>query len=156
MWLTGHSQFESDHRYLRRGLELLQVAVSSRTCPPPGHVFYSMLEDAVQHFTYELPRHMAEEEQILFPGLVGMPGTDELPALMQEHAELREVGVQFAEELERSLGKQDEQAWQRVQEAASRFARLMRAHMVHEEEVVYRILRANRQAKKLGQSEQTT
>lgn len=122
----------ADHVQVIRLLDRLDAAV---TGPTPS-ALPPVVPDAVRFFQQELPLHIDQEDDALFPPLEIHLGRDTGPcAVMRaEHEEISDLGEEF---IELAGGVFSEETWQAMVRVSSDVSNLLRSHLLKEEQILF-------------------
>jgi Hemerythrin HHE cation binding domain len=137
-------RLHGEHRYARQCLDLLHTAVSCPSCPPAGHAFLGLLQEAAAYFEHDMPRHMLDEEMNVFPRYLALEGSRDLWSLREEHQDLWVLAAEFACWVRRFVDDPTDERWRMVRQHAIELEIVARRHMVHEDEVLRRLAKAER------------
>jgi len=122
----------ADHVQVIRLLNQLDAAATGPTpsAPPP------VVPDAVRFFQQELPLHIDQEEDALFPPLEIHLGRDTGPcAVMRaEHEEISDLGEEF---IALAGDAFSEETWQAMVRVSSDVSNLLRSHLLKEEQILF-------------------
>ncbi len=132
-----------DHEYVRQSLTLIRAALTCRTTPPDGHAYWCIVRDAATYLAEELPRHMAEEEALIFPLYDGLPGSERLEDLRVEHRELALLTADVMAAVSQLAPGPLDRRWANVRALAAQLEAMLSAHMDSEEALLRKLSRSD-------------
>ncbi len=122
----------ADHVQVIALLDRLEAAVTGPL--PTSHP--SVIGDAIRFFEVELPIHIDQENDGLFPPLEDHLGRDSGPcAVMRaEHEEISGLGLRF---LELAAEEPGEASWREIERVCREASNLLRSHLFKEERILF-------------------
>lgn len=122
----------ADHVQVIALLERLEAAVTGSlpASQPP------VIGDAIRFFEVELPLHIDQENDALFPPLEEHLGRDSGPcAVMRaEHEEITDLGRRF---LDLAAGNPGAESWREMEQVSREASNLLRSHLFKEERILF-------------------